>query len=114
MKFTSSKFSRLFSRCAGIAFCVSPLLSVPLVGQEGSKNLESMQLEFPVQRIETVETQPPAFHQSHETGPEEYLQTAATLDTGIVKMSRRLANLKWQKFEQKLVDLWGERIQATA
>ncbi|MDG2013836.1 MAG: secretin N-terminal domain-containing protein, partial [Pirellulaceae bacterium] len=114
MKFTSLKFYRYVSRWAGLAFCISPLLSLPLGAQEGSGNLEAMQLEFPVQRIETVETLPAAFQQSHESGPEEYLQTAAALDTGIVKMSRRLANLKWQKFEQKLVDLWGDRIQATA
>ncbi len=30
------------------------------------------------------------------------------------KLSRRLINLDWQQFERKIVDLWGDQLQATA
>lgn len=92
----------------GFAFWLMALQVQALRAQDAAES------KFPVQRIDTSEPEGAEFFASHEESTGKVVHTSAVLDTGIVKMSRRLANLDWQKFEQKLVELWGNDIQASA
>ena len=116
MKRNLKKFcSRLARLVIGVGCLIGFANAVNAQTTTGQGSLESMQVQFPVQRIGISQGLPSVEGINKEQLPGEYLQTSASMpDPDLTKMSRRLDHVDWQTFEQKLVELWGDRIQARA
>ena len=99
---------------AAVAWTSGVLESPALAQQSYDQNMQSMQLEFPEQAIGS--TQPVADARQIGTAPhaDAHNQQVGYLNPAISKSSRRLVHLNWEQFEQKLVELWGQHMQAAS
>lgn len=88
------------------------MTSVSLSAQQ-SNDSAANGTTYPAQRIGTNESR---FDQQTGEYTQPIAQTAAitALNPRVAKMSRKLNNIDWQTFEQKIVDLWGAHLKASA
>lgn len=113
MKRDLKKFGRRLFWLSGATCCA--MISAMPGNLHAQQSTDAATESFATQKIGTNEYQTTSGYQAEE-GERKIAQTAAIspLNPRVAKMSRRLNNIGWELFEQKIVDLWGVQLDARA